>query len=81
LPLPETDMRVFREKIIGKTSIGFVQGFSVSNCYWSKDDVEIANFITRQYLYEVELTEEDSCIENFKNYLSRHMKSNSEIEL
>jgi len=74
-------MRVFREKIIGKTSIGFVQGFSVSNCYWSKDDVEIANFITRQYLYEVELTEEDSCIENFKNYLSRHMKSNSEIEL
>jgi len=38
LPLPETDMRVFREKIIGKTSIGFVQGFSVSNCYWLQDN-------------------------------------------
>lgn len=80
-PLPEIDMRVFKDKTVGKTTIGFVQGFSVSNCYWSKNDIELSNFITRQYFYEVELTEEDSCIENFKNYLLRYMKPNSEIEL
>ncbi|SCG82138.1 hypothetical protein DW1_0527 [Proteiniborus sp. DW1] len=79
--LPEIDMRVFKEKIAGKSTIGFVQGFSVSNCYWSKDDIEVSNFITGQYLYDVDLTEEDSCIENFKNYLFRYMKPNSEIEL
>ena len=36
-PLPEVDMRMFKETIVGKTLIGFEQGFAVEHrsfpCY------------------------------------------------
>lgn len=80
-PLPEVDMRQFKEGFVSKTTIGFLQGFSVINCYCSKDNVEVFNLITKKYCHDVGLTEEDSCIENFKNYLFKYMKPHTEIEI
>lgn len=74
-------MRVYKERIVSQISIGLPQGFAVSKSYYSKDYTEIADFVKSQYYYEVDLTDEDSCIDNFKDYLLRYMKPSSEIEL
>jgi hypothetical protein len=82
-PLPEVDMRIFKEKFISKTTVGLIQGFSVQNCYYSKDiNIEIANSITKQYCYDLGLTEEDFDIENLwkiiikSPYLKKFQKMN-----
>ncbi len=74
-------MEQSKEVFVSKNTIEFVQGFSVINCYHSKDYMEISNLITRKYCHDVELEEEDSSIENFKNYLFKYMKPHTEIEI
>lgn len=81
-PMPKVDFKIFKEKNIAGNFVGFMQGFAVDHCdYLKAETTEIAELISKQYIYDVQFPADISCIEDFKNYLSKNMEPNSEIEI
>lgn len=80
--MPKVDLKIFEENDMHNSSVGFIQRFSVEHCdYLKEETTEIAELISKQYIYNVQLTADISCIEELKNYLSKNMEPNSEIEI
>lgn len=81
-PMPKVNLKIFEENDMHNSSVGFQQGFAVEHCYYQKaETIEIAELISKQYIYAVQLTADIFCVEELKNYLSKNMEPNSEIEI
>ena len=81
-PTPKVNFTILKEKDSRNISDGFQQGFAVDHCYYLKaETTEIAELISKQYIYNVQLSADISCIEDFNNYLSKNMEPDSEIEI